>query len=127
MTGDKAMVNVKVFNHIGQKSRSMSESKAFWYEPKGLVIRNLHVKYKRHTCHVSKAMSNVSFQIYMTKVTVKVTGQKFWCQLKSFITRNIHVTYEIPISKGSKVTAYVEVFRYEGQMSGSRPQGQNFW
>ena len=42
----KVMANVKSFEKVGQTSRSRSLGQKFWYDVKGLVSRNTHVKYE---------------------------------------------------------------------------------
>ena len=36
------------FPKVGQTSRSRSQGKKLWYQVKGLVTRNVHVKYESH-------------------------------------------------------------------------------
>ena len=40
------MAKVKVFQNLGQTSRSMSQGQKLWYDVEGLVTRNTHVKYE---------------------------------------------------------------------------------
>ena len=48
------MVNVIVFRYMGRRSQSRSQGQKFWYEPKGLITRNVHVKYESPTSNSSK-------------------------------------------------------------------------
>ena len=48
-SGKKAMAKVKVFLKVGQTSRSRSLGQKFWHLWKGLVTRNVHMKYERPT------------------------------------------------------------------------------
>ena len=45
-SGLKVMAKVKVFEKIGQTSRSRSLGQKLWYDVKGLVSRNTYVKYE---------------------------------------------------------------------------------
>ena len=45
-SGEEAMAKVKVFLKVGQTSRSRSLGQKFWYPWKGLVTRNVHMKYE---------------------------------------------------------------------------------
>ena len=44
--GSEIMTKVKVFFKVGQTSRSRSLGQKLWYDVKGLVTRNTHVKYE---------------------------------------------------------------------------------
>ena len=48
-SGLEAMAKVKVFLKVGQTSRSRSLGQNFWYPRKGLVTRNVHMKYDSPT------------------------------------------------------------------------------
>ena len=60
------MANVKVFSKVGQTSRSRSQGKKLWYQLKGLVIRNTHVKYESPTSYALKVMTNVKVFVHAT-------------------------------------------------------------
>ena len=53
------MTKVKVFLKVGQTSRSRSLGQKFWYPWKGLVIRNVHMKYESPTSSGKEAMTKV--------------------------------------------------------------------
>ena len=55
----------KVFRYVGQRSQSMSRHQQLWYDQKGLVTRNVHVKYESSISCVSKVMANVKICRYM--------------------------------------------------------------
>ena len=48
-SGEEAMTKVKVILKVGQTSRSRSLGQNFWYPWKGLVTRNVHMKYESPT------------------------------------------------------------------------------
>ena len=54
------MDNVKVFRYVGQTSQGQK----FWNEQKGLIIKNVHVKYKSPTSYGSKDTGKD--QVFMT-------------------------------------------------------------
>jgi hypothetical protein len=58
----KDMANVK---------RSRSQGQTFWYQSKGLVIRNAHIKYESPITYHSKDMDNVK----VFEKWVKLQGQ----------------------------------------------------
>ena len=55
----KVMAKVKVFRYVGQRPRSRSPGQTFWYQWKGLITKNAHVKYKSSTSIGSKVMAKV--------------------------------------------------------------------
>ena len=59
--GSEIMTKVKVFLKVGQTSRSMSLSQKLpvWYDVKGLVTRNGHVKYESPIFYGSLVMTKV--------------------------------------------------------------------
>ena len=71
--GSKVMDNVKVFRYVGQRSRSRSLGQNFWHGPKGLIRRNVHVKYENSSCNGLKVTTKVNLLKSRLKVTVKVT------------------------------------------------------
>jgi hypothetical protein len=46
LTIQKIWLMLKGFFKVGQTSRLRSEGPKFWYQEKGLVIRNTHMKYE---------------------------------------------------------------------------------
>ena len=61
------MVKVKVFSYVGQRLRSRSPGKKNWYGWKGLLTRNVHVKYDSPTSYESKVMVKVKVFRYKVK------------------------------------------------------------
>ena len=61
----KVTTNVKVFRHLGKRSWSRSQGENFWYEQKGLITRNVHVKYESPTTNGSKVIANVKVFRYV--------------------------------------------------------------
>ena len=59
----KVMSKVKFFSKVGQKSRSRSRGKIFWYGEKGLVTRNTHVLYESLISFSSKVIAKVKFTL----------------------------------------------------------------
>ena len=53
------MANVKVFQKVGQRSRSRSQVQNLWYRWKGLVLRITHAKYESPISKSKKVMANV--------------------------------------------------------------------
>ena len=49
------------FSKVGQKSRSRSQGKNFWFQQKGLATTNTHVKYDSPISFGSKVMAKVKF------------------------------------------------------------------
>ena len=49
--GSEIMTKVKVFCKVGQTSRSRSLGQKLWYDVKGLVTRNTHMKSLSLTVH----------------------------------------------------------------------------
>ena len=52
------------FSKVGQTSRSRSQGQKLWYQVKGLVIRNTHVKYKSSIFIGFKVMVKVKVFVY---------------------------------------------------------------
>ena len=50
-------VQIKVFHIIKSKSRSRSLCQKFWYQLKGLVTRNVHMKYESSSSSGKEAMA----------------------------------------------------------------------
>ena len=72
--GSKVIANVKVFRYVSQRSGSRSQSQNIWYEQKGHITRNVHVKYKSPTSNGSKVMAN--FDIFRFMYVVQRTRSK---------------------------------------------------
>jgi hypothetical protein len=53
------MVNVKVYENWVKLKDQGYKVKKFWYQLKGLVIRNTHMKYESPVTYHSKDMANV--------------------------------------------------------------------
>ena len=53
------MAKVKVFFKVGQTSRSRSQGQKFWYPWKGLVTRNVYMKYESTTSSGYEVMAKV--------------------------------------------------------------------
>ena len=53
------MAKVKVFFKVGQTSRSRLQGQKFWYPWKGLVTRNVHMKYESPTSSCKEAIAKV--------------------------------------------------------------------
>ena len=86
------MAKVKFFFKVGQKSRSRSRGKKFWFQQKGLATRNTHVKYESPTSFGSKVMPKVEFFSKVgQKSTSRSRSQKCWYRQKGLVTRNTHV------------------------------------
>ena len=49
------------FSKVGQKSRSRSQGKKFWFQQEGLTTRNTHVKYESPISFGSKVVAKVKF------------------------------------------------------------------
>ena len=62
--GSKNITKVKVFRHVGQRSKSLGQN--FGHQCKGLITRNAHVKYKSPTSIGSKVMAQFKVVGYMT-------------------------------------------------------------
>jgi hypothetical protein len=61
---------------VGQTSRSRSHGQKIWYQYKGLVIRNTHMKYESCITYHSKDMANV--KVFADRQTNRRTGQKLY-------------------------------------------------
>ena len=70
---------------------------------KGLITRNLHVKYESPTKYSSRDTAKVKVFENRSNFKVKVKSQ-------GHITRNLHVKYESPTTYGSRGIAKVKVF-----------------
>ena len=111
------MVKVKFFSKVGQKSRSMSQGKKFWFQQEGIATRNTHVKYESPIWFGSKVVDKVKFiSKGGQKSRSRSRGKKFWFKQQGIATRNTHVKYESPISFGSKLVAKVKFFSKVGQV-----------
>ena len=94
-------------------SRSRSQGQIFLYRVKGLVIRNIHVKYESPISHGSEVMTKVKVFLKVSQMSrSRSQGHFFLYRVKGLVTRNIHVKYESPISHGSEVMTKVKVFVY---------------
>ena len=93
------MAKVKVFLKVGQTSRSRSLGQKFWYPWKGLVTRNVHMKYESPNSSGKEAMTKVKvfFKVGQTSRS-RSLGQNFWYPWKGLVTRNVHMKYESPTS-----------------------------
>jgi hypothetical protein len=69
----KDMANVKVFE---KWVKLQGQGHRFWYQLKGLVIRNTHVKYESPITYHSKDMANV--KVFADRQTNRRTGQKLY-------------------------------------------------
>ena len=58
-SGEKVMAKVKVFQKVGQTSRSRSRGQNLWYHVKGLVTRNTYVQYESPISSGKKVMAKV--------------------------------------------------------------------
>ena len=58
---------LKVFRYVGQRSRSRSQGQRFWYQQKGFITGNVHVKYKSPASNGSKIMAHVKFSDMQVK------------------------------------------------------------
>ena len=56
--------------YVDQRSRSRSLGQKFWHDWKGLIIRNVHMKYESSTSHGSKVMAKVKI--------FRNVGQRSW-------------------------------------------------
>ena len=88
------------FWKVGQTSRSRSGGQKCWYQKKGLVIRNTHVKYESPiTCH-SKVMANVKFLKSRSNFKVKVRRSKIMVPVENAchkeLTCVIWKSHELP-------------------------------
>ena len=72
---------------------------------KGLITRNLHVKYESPTTYGSRDIAKVK----VFEKQVKFQGQGHKVKSQGLITRNLHVKYENPITYCSKDKAQVKV------------------
>ena len=63
---------------MGQKSRSRSRGKEFWFQQEGLARRNTHVKYKSPISCGSKVVAKVKIFKSRSKVKVKVTRSNYF-------------------------------------------------
>ena len=59
LTVQKLGPKVKVFLKVGQTLRSRSLGQKLWYDMKGLVTRNTHVKYESPASYGSLVMTKV--------------------------------------------------------------------
>ena len=85
--GSKVMANVKVFLRyvpVGQRSRSRSQGQSFWYEQKGLITKNVNLKYECLTFNGSKVTANVRFFRFVGhRSWSKSLGQNFGMNRKA--------------------------------------------
>ena len=70
------MAKVKVLRYVGQRSRSSSLGQNFWYGRKGLITRNVHVKYGSSTSNASKFKTKINALILEMQVTRHDQGHK---------------------------------------------------
>ena len=87
------MAKVKVFLKVGQASRSRSLGQNFWHQWKGLVTRNVHMKYESPTSSGSEAMTQVKVFKSRSNSKVKVTRSKILVPIK----RSCHKEYTCEI------------------------------
>ena len=79
---------------VDQSPRSRSQGKKWWYQRKGLVTRNAHVKYQSSSTHCSKVKKQGwSFQKMSKAPRSRSQGQKLW------YPRRGHKQYSFEISK----------------------------
>ena len=85
----KLWSGLSFFSKVGQKSRSRSQRKNFYYQQKGLATRNTHVKYESPVSFGSKVMAKVKFFSKVgQKSRSRSQSQKFWYGQKGLVTRN---------------------------------------
>ena len=58
---------LEFFSKVGQTSRSRSQGQKLWYNVKGLVIRNTHMKYESSIFNGLKVMAKVKVFVYAAK------------------------------------------------------------
>ena len=69
---------------------------------KGLVTRNIHVKYEIPISHGSQFMTKVKvFEKYVKLPRSRSLGQNLWNDMKGLVTRNTYKKYESPVSHDS--------------------------
>ena len=61
-SGKKVMAKFKVFQKVGQTSRSRGQK--LWYHVKGLVTRNTHVQYESSISSGKKVMAKVKVFVH---------------------------------------------------------------
>ena len=105
------MAKVTVFSKVGHTSRSRSLGQKFWYTWKGLVTRNVHMKYKSPTSSGKEAMAKVKVFLKLGQTSrSRSLGKKVWYPRKGLVTRNTHVKYESSTYSSSWVIGKVKVF-----------------
>ena len=53
------MAKVKVFRYVGQRALSLALGQNCWHGQKGLITKNIHVKYESSISNGSKVMAKV--------------------------------------------------------------------
>jgi hypothetical protein len=94
--------------HHRQNQNSRSRCQNLRYQHKGLVTRNMHMKYESPITYNSKDMANV--KVFEKWVKLQGLGQKLWYQKKALIIRNTYTKYESSITYHSKDMVNVKVF-----------------
>ena len=85
------MVKVKVFRYVCQRSLSRSLGQNCWHNQKGIITRNVHMKYESSTSNGSKVMAKVYvFTNVGQGSPSRSEGHGPPCYLKGFHKLSIH-------------------------------------
>ena len=68
MQYESPITSILSFSKVGQTSRS--QGKKLWYQVKGLVIRNTHMKYENFVFNGLKVMAKVKVFVYKATPTL---------------------------------------------------------
>ena len=87
----KLLSRLSFFSKVGQKSRSRSRGKKFWFQQEGLATRNTHVKYESPISFGSKVVAKVKF--FQKKVKSQGQGHKvkIFCIDRKVLSQGIHL------------------------------------
>ena len=79
---------------------------------KGLITRNIHVKYESTSTHSSNVISKVKvFKKWVKLPRSRSQGKKKMVPMESLITMNTHVKYHGSNTQSTKVISKVKVFK----------------
>jgi hypothetical protein len=91
----------------GHTSRSRGQKS--WYQQRGLLISNTHIKYESPITYHSKDNTNV--KVFRNRVKLQGQEIKITVPLEGRVIKNTHMKYDISITYHSKDMANVQVFK----------------